>query len=82
MASIAEPVTLDRMAKRKQTAKEPLPPPDSGASVLYIRLPPKVSQALTRMIEEDPLEPGRQDVGMEAVLMLLKSKGYWPPKPE
>ena len=69
---------LSLMAKRKQSAKS-AEEKDEKKNVLFVRLPDAVSKAFIKMVEEDPLELGRQAHGLNAVIALLESKGFWPP---
>lgn len=76
MLAAAVPGKLAAMAKRKQPAKGEQ---EASSPVLYVRMPPAVQAAFDRMMAEDQTEPKRQDVGVAALVMLLKDRGYWPP---
>lgn len=71
--------TLDGMPKRKPPAADQ---PEPGSPVLYVRMPPRVQAAFDRMVAEDPTDPKRQDLGVTAIILLLKERGYWPPPKE
>jgi hypothetical protein len=73
----APAATVGRMGNRKRNAGKPQKP---GSDVLYVRMPPKLHAAFERFLKEDPTEPKRQQTGVDALVMFLTAKGFWPPK--
>jgi hypothetical protein len=60
-------------------AKKKVPDDEPGDSVLYLRLPPDVADAVNRFIADQRMKPKKQELGLLAITEFLEREGYWKP---
>lgn len=70
-------VTIERMAgKKKPSATKQNRSP---ASIIYVRVKPKLGDALQKFLDSLEFEPTQTAVVSQAIQEFLERKGFWPP---